>query len=314
METTLGILIGTMNRLPSLKRVLDSLIDKVNVSHEIIVIDAGSTDGTQEFLRHFQGVTFVSDGERIGQAKSLNQVIRNLNSRYFCWISDDNVVAEGVLDEAVSMLDGNARIGMVSLKVKDMIGHLSELPYIGGVWSGILNCNQGMLPTRLMRELGGFDECIRDYGIDIDLTTRVLLAGYQVVFTRKIAIYHYRDYETKTWIDSDARKRRLQNSRELYNRKYANITRRRLNRFKGKKSPIIPIIESLYRIANRRGVSLEKLFGVNERDWRNVISGVYISMWDFLLNWRKPYYLVQKIPVRDIQEILGDVKKSKGSE
>ena len=304
MEITLSILIGTMNRLPVLKKTLDALVGRVKVKHEIIVIDAGSTDGTLEYLRQLKKITLISDGERVGQAKSLNRVIKGLKSHYVCWLSDDNIALDGMLDEALKILESDPQIGMVSLKVKDMTGHLSDLPYIGGVWSGVLNCNQGMLPTGLMQSLGGFDEELRDYGIDIDLTTRVLLEGYKVVFTKRVAIQHYRDYEASTWIDPDARKKRLQNSRELFNRKYVVLVEiAQHKKFKGKKSPFIPIIYSLYRMAGRRNISLEKILGVNERDWRNVFSGAHISVWDFLINWGKPYYLVQKISFRDLKKI-----------
>lgn len=304
MEPILSILIGTINRLPVLKKTLDALVGRVKVQHEIIIIDAGSTDGTLDYLRQLDKITLISDGERVGQAASLNRVIKNLNSHYICWLSDDNVVMNDVLDEAVNILEADSQIGMVGLKVKDMTGHLSNLPYIGGVWAGILNCNQGMLPTSLMQSLGGFDEELRDYGIDIDLTTRVLLEGYKVVFTKRVAIQHYRDYETNTWIDPDTRKERLRDSRELFNRKYVALVEiGQRKKFKGKNSPFIPLIFSLYRMAGRRNISLEKLLGVNERDWRNVFSGAHISVWDFLINWGKSYYLAQKISLRDLEKI-----------
>lgn len=306
MEATLSILIGTMNRLPILKKTLEALAGGVKVPHEIIVIDAGSTDGTLEYLRHLKGVTLVNDGRLIGQAKSLNRVIRNLNSRFMCWLSDDNVVVEGMLDEAVQVLQNDIQVGLVSLKVMDVTGHFSDvLPYIGGIWSGILNCNQGMLPTRLMQELGGFDEEFRDYGIDIDLTTRVLLAGYKVVFTKKIAIQHYRDYETNTWIDMDARKERLKKAQVMFGNKYPFLKKKsstRLSKFiNGNKARLLSSIYWIYKQAAERHIPLGQWLGVNERDWQNIFFCRYVSAWDFLLNFRKPYYLVQKIPAGKIK-------------
>jgi GT2 family glycosyltransferase len=42
------------------------------------------------------------------------------------------------------------------------------------------------------------DEQFCDYGIDSDLTTRILLEGYKVVYTKRAAIHHLRDHDTKS--------------------------------------------------------------------------------------------------------------------
>lgn len=303
MEITLSILIGTMNRLPTLKKTLEALSGKVRIPHEIIVVDAGSTDGTLEYLRGLKGITLVEDGQPIGQAKSLNKIIKNLNSRYMCWLSDDNVVVDGMLDVAVDILMDDMEIGMVSLKVKDVTGAMTDLPYIGGIWSGILNCNQGMLATNLMKEIGGFDENFRDYGIDIDLTTQVLMAGYKVVFTKDIAIHHYRDHETNTWINTEERRLRLQEAQIKYEIKYPflKIEDDHLLRFYlAIRNRLLSVSMHLYKLAKRLSIDVEYTSSINERDWSNLFSSRFISINDFRLGKNEPYYLVQKIRDSDL--------------
>jgi GT2 family glycosyltransferase len=186
-QITLSVVIGTYNRIDVLKQCLDSLIGKIQITNEIIVIDAGSTDGTLDYLEHLQGIRLVCDQVLLGQAKSLNQVFRSLKSKYVCWLSDDNIVINAMLDLAVRIMEENPKIGLVGLKVKDINGSNTSLPYLGGIWqSGVLTCNQGLLRTSLVQKLGGFDEEFRDYGIDGDLTTRVLLEGYKVVFRQVV--------------------------------------------------------------------------------------------------------------------------------
>jgi len=224
VDKTLSIVIGTYNRLGLLRQCLDALIGKIKVTHEIIVIDAGSTDGTLGYLRQLQTIRLLCDEDLIGQAQSLNRVFKKLESTFVCWLSDDNIVQEGMLDLAVSILEQEPEIGLVSLKVKDIRGSHIDMPYIGGIWpSGVLNCNQGMISTKLLLALGGFDEDFRDYGIDGDLTTKVLLAGYKVVLTKQVAIHHLRDHETISWTDENDRKQRLNAARTLYQRKYEKL-------------------------------------------------------------------------------------------
>src|SRR6185503_6770712 len=69
-----------------------------------------------------------------------------------------------------------------------------------------------------------FDEAFRDYGIDVDLTARVLVAGYQVVYIKMIAIHHYRDHQNfRGAIENDQRSVRFAAATDLYKRKYAAL-------------------------------------------------------------------------------------------
>jgi GT2 family glycosyltransferase len=330
-RTTLSIVIGTYNRINLLQQCLDALIGKVKVSHEIIVVDAGSTDGTLDYLRSLQSVRLLSDAERIGQAQSLNRVFRTLESTYVCWLSDDNIVQPGMLDQAVAILKSNPAIGMVSLQVKDISGPYIDQDYLGGIWTtGILNCNQGMLPVKLLKEIGGFDEQFRDYGIDSDLTTRVLLEGYKVVFTKKVAIHHLRDHETASWTDSNGRKQKMESAKDLYNQKYDQLIRSKFDGGYNKKersnSRRLKEIHSYYARVRKKNISLKDwirfvrtdwiilfvTFGIwmsiVEKDWKNLFVARFISKLDFLININKPYYLVQSLPDAFLQRSQGEKK------
>lgn len=308
MDITLSIVIGTYNRIDLLRQCLDSLIGKVKIRHEIIVIDAGSTDGTVEYLGQVRDVRLVCDDGLIGQAQSLNRVFRMLESKYVCWLSDDNLVQPGMLDQAVSILEHDRKIGMVSLKVKDVSGPYVAADYLGGIWpSGVLNCNQGMLPVALMKKLGGFDENFRDYGIDADLTTRILLEGYKVVFTRQVAIHHIRNHEADSWTDSSGRKQKMERARELYRQKYDLLIRSELDGgyHKGARgnSLWLQAVQHLFMLAGQKGIPLKKWIGLNERDWKNLFTARFVSKMDFLMNIHRPYYLVQNIPGKFLREL-----------
>jgi len=328
MATTLSIVIGTRNRLESLKQCLGSLLDKIKTNHEIIVTDAGSTDGTLDYLKSLSEIKLVEDGKPIGQARSLNQVFQTLDSTYTCWLSDDNVMIEGMLDLATSILDEHPDIGMVALKVKDVLGPFTDEPYIGGIAkvTDILNCNQGVIRTELLKSVGYFDETFRDYGIDSDLTTKVLLSGYKVVYTKDVAIYHYRDHAGAPGVfDIEERAQRQERGNQLYKDKYRESFKldlqSRLRRKVGR--TILGWINILFgkTIKNsffsdrliihiRLDLKRELLFGYNLRDWRNLLRCQFISLADFWLNRNQPFYLVQYIPPRlrnqsSIQPLLG---------
>jgi hypothetical protein len=174
---------------------------------------------------------------------------------------------------------------MVALKVRDIEGPFVNHPYIGGISStGILNVNQGMLPTTVLREMGGFNVEFKDYGIDPDLTARVLFAGYGVAYTKQVALHHRRGWrETGRTRPPIRHRRRLSRSIRLYNKLYAE------------KDPP-DLWWSLKRAACRllTPVAARILSPSRARTFHNIMSSRYVSLLDPLRQINKPHHLVQR--------------------
>ena len=300
MQSELCIVIGTRNRKDILAKCLNSLKQEINTRHQIIVIDAGSTDGTIEYLEQINEIQLVCDGKPIGQAQSFNRVLRTVSCRFFCWLSDDNVVQPGILDSAVNILKANNEIGLVALKVKDVKGPKADKPYLGAIYkTGVLNCNQGVIRSDLFKKIGYFDESFKNYGIDADVTTKVLLSGYRVVYTKAIAIHHYREHHAQgEAISKVERARSLEQTPEMYHAKYAHL----IDCNFPKKYEMLArkfvwrCIKALNKILEKNGVKLERISGKNIKDWKNLTQGRYISIFDFYYNRKNPYHLVQRMP------------------
>lgn len=291
---SLSVVIGTCNRRELLRECLGSLIGKISGPHEIIVIDAGSTDGTLEYLQTVGGIRVVADAERLGQAQSLNRVFRQLDTDLICWLSDDNVLQPGMLDTAAGILAGHADIGLVALKTQDVRGPFTQHPYIGGLSPGarVLTANQGVIRRELFRSLGFFAEEYRDYGIDMELTMRVLLAGWKVVLTRAVAIHHFRDHEGNPGaIAAAARTERRAAARQKYLERYAALA---VPTFASR------IFDALLSAGKKSGLlrAGRSLLGYNHRDWTNLLRGRFISKLDFFHTRAQPFYLVQHLPSR----------------
>ena len=294
----LSVVVGTLNRLEQLRRCLDSIFAETATPVRVYVSDAGSTDGTIEYLRSRASsrLTPIFAGRRQGQARAYNEVFALVETPYVCWLSDDNVVVNRGLDVAVGILDAEPRIGMVALKVKDVVGPFADAPYIGGISPiGILNVNQGVLRTAVLRDVGGFSEAFRDYGIDPDLTAKVLFAGHAVVYTRAIAIHHHRSWGEHGSADLAAQMARQRAYLQLYTTKYGALVPggpawalKRLPAF---------LLRMLFA-ARPRLRSAPSVWGIVPRDWMNILGSRYISVLDPLRTRGHPYHLVQWCPPR----------------
>ncbi|WP_347259072.1 glycosyltransferase [Methylocaldum sp.] len=286
----LSVVVGTLNRLDRLRECIDSIRD-ASIPIKIYVTDAGSTDGTIEYLRKIESdcISVTLHQKKLGQAKAYNEIFAKISTPYVCWLSDDNVIVDHGLEKAVRILDANPLVGMVGLKVKDVQGPFSGEPYIGGISeTGILNVNQGVLRTEILQALGGFNEEFMDYGIDPDLTARVLYAGHDIVYTKDVAVLHWRD-----WGESEvlrAQMAKQERYKALYRKKYC---RDESNGYPGRLR--FRVVGAIKRVLTKSS----RLLGSDRaerwaRDWYNVILGQYISLLDPIRSMGEEFHLLQR--------------------
>lgn len=299
---TLAIVVGTLDRLPHLRQLVESVRAQTQTPYQLHVADAGSADGTIEYVQDLAArdarVVPHLAGARLGQARALNRVFAQLDTPLTCWLSDDNVVWQGGLDAAVGILHVQPRIGLVGLKVQDRegpYGNRPTVPYIGGISSlGVLNVNQGMLRTPLLQQLGGFAEAYVDYGIDPDLTMRVLLAGHDVAYTRQVAIHHYRAWPAEG-DEAQRRHARRQEALALYERTFQGDARLGSPWFwRWKKKGFDGVVRLLARLGKHFAHRAEPLCGYHFRDYHNAFHARYVSVFDLVSCRRQAFYLVQK--------------------
>jgi GT2 family glycosyltransferase len=287
------IVIGTYNRLPSLKKCLESIARETSVPYVVEVSDAGSTDGTVDFLRQAMGpqlrVTF--EGKKVGQAKALNAVFRRAATPYVCWLSDDNELVNKGVDIAVAAMEADPSLGMVGLKVKDRAGPFITAPYVGGISStSVININQGVVRSEVMKSVGYFSESFGTYGIDPDLTAKILLAGHDVALTRQVCVMHDRDWPEERLDDPSHPFSQSRQFHALYRAKYdewmGTSTRWFLSR----------LIWKGLRVLFPRSLHLDRadpVLGFLVRDWHNFFAARFVSITRELNRADKTVYLRQ---------------------
>jgi GT2 family glycosyltransferase len=156
----------------------------------------------------------------------------------------------------------------------------------------------------VLRQVGGFSESFRDYGIDPDLTAKILFSGYDVALTKHVAIHHFRNWETDRQSPAYQKIQRLQ---EQYQRKYDA----KYGHFKSSATSWIArkaFWRSLQRMFPKQlNIDAPSFMGIQPRDLNNVFCGRFIRLLDPLLCIDKPFHLVQhcsksKLP----KELPGD--------
>lgn len=116
---------------------LQSLIDQSFGDWELLVADNASSDDTEAICRDFVAkdarVKYVRHAQNIGAAPNFKHVLDWADSRYFMWTSYDDVWGKEFINNCISRLMRDERLGMAftGLEVIDTFGQtIRECPDI----------------------------------------------------------------------------------------------------------------------------------------------------------------------------------------
>src|SRR3989344_4619200 len=109
-----SILLTTRNRAEFLARTVPAIFMQTFKGFELIIIDDGSTDKTQEVIRrlveHDQRVVSVNNGKNLGISKSLNGALARARGEYGAIADDDDPwIDPRRLEKQVAFLDAHEK-------------------------------------------------------------------------------------------------------------------------------------------------------------------------------------------------------------
>ncbi len=201
---------------------------------EVFVVDNNSVDGSAAMVREkFPSVKLIRNDENLGFSKANNQAIRKSSGRYILLLNPDTVIEEDTLTKCTAYMDANPDAGALGVKMIDGKGdYLPEskrsLPTPAVAFSKIFGLSRlfpksrifgryhlgyldrdrihsveilpgafMMLRKSALDKVGFLDEDFFMYGEDIDLSYRLLNAGYRNIYYPETTIIHYKGESTK---------------------------------------------------------------------------------------------------------------------
>jgi N-acetylglucosaminyl-diphospho-decaprenol L-rhamnosyltransferase len=215
----LSIVIPTFNTGPMTLHCARTVLAALPPSAEIIVVDDGSTDGTEELLaRELPDVTVVRLDENRGFAPAANRGVAASRGSIVLLLNSDALVAEGALEALLAAFDTDARLGMAGAQLLDadgapqwsggpaptllwMIGVVSGLGHLARVFrrAGREKPAPDWVSGAAMafrREVwtaaGPLDERYLFYCQDIDFCLRARAAGWRVALIPEARVTHAR--------------------------------------------------------------------------------------------------------------------------
>jgi GT2 family glycosyltransferase len=126
---TLSIVIVSFNARADLERCLDSLREHPPAaSHEVIVVDNGSGDGSADAARRRAGVRVIAMGDNRGFAAANNAGIRASTGAFLLLLNSDTIVPQGAIDRLLGALDRHPDAAAAGPRLVDAQGR-AELSF-----------------------------------------------------------------------------------------------------------------------------------------------------------------------------------------
>lgn len=124
MGELVSVVIPCFNSELFLPKLFDSLLNQSYKAIEVIVVDDGSTDGTEKVIDNYTFKFIASKIEFIhikqansGQAVAINKALKVFKGKYLTWIDSDDWLDKDALREKVEFLKQNGGFGFVRTDV-----------------------------------------------------------------------------------------------------------------------------------------------------------------------------------------------------
>ena len=203
------------------------------IDAEVFVVDNHSQDGSAAYLAsRFQDIQFINSNHNLGFSRANNVAIRRSRGEYVLLLNPDTIVAEETIAEVLQFMDAHAQAGGLGVRMLKTDGssamesrrglptpmtafykmcglcakyprhrrfgryYMSFLPWDAPVQIEVMSGAFCLLRRAALDKAGLLDEDFFMYGEDIDLSYRILQAGFENWY-HPAPILHYKGESTQ---------------------------------------------------------------------------------------------------------------------
>ncbi|GMV50143.1 MAG: glycosyltransferase [Nitrospira sp.] len=210
-----SIIIPVWNNAALTQQCLTALAQVTDgVTYEVVVVDNGSTDGIQDFLKTLGGdVQVICNQDNLGFAKACNQGARAARGEFLVFLNNDTVPLQGWLSALVEEARTHPEVAVVGSKLLYEDGTIQH--------AGVAFSREWFLPYHIYRgfhpqassvsrrrefqcvtaacmlvrrdafdQVSGFDEGYRNGFEDVDLCLKIRERQWKIVYQPQSVLYH----------------------------------------------------------------------------------------------------------------------------
>ena len=211
-----SVLVPFLNSEFYLKTCIDSILNQTFADFELILLNDGSTDGSEDIVKSYSDarIKYYKNDKNLGMVGSCNRLLEIATGEYLARMDSDDISLSTRIEKQVAFLDENPDVAMLGTwielfnampantifqKIKKCIINM------GWVWrhpqnvtlKETLRANTVMHPTMMMRRDALVKHNIKynpeyNYAEDYDLVKQFLMSGLIVKNLPEVLLkYHY---------------------------------------------------------------------------------------------------------------------------
>jgi len=181
----ISVIIPTYNRYSLTKRAIKSVLAQILRPKEIIVVDDGSTDNTQQLQNDFPHVIYIYQKNR-GVAAARNTGIQNARSEWIAFLDSDDEFHPQKLQKQQAFHQENPDIFMsytaerwirngTVMKIPKKYRKIGNNPFLENLSYCNIAPSSVLLHRKILDDVGVFDEALRvceDYDMWLRITQK----------------------------------------------------------------------------------------------------------------------------------------------
>jgi len=128
----ISILLPVFNSAEYLKSCIDSILNQTFTSFELIIVNDGSVDNSENIIKSYSDsrIVYIKNETNCGLIYSLNMAIRAAKGKYIARMDGDDIAESSRLELQKRFLDNNSNIGIVAC----LINFIDENNQARGYW------------------------------------------------------------------------------------------------------------------------------------------------------------------------------------
>jgi GT2 family glycosyltransferase len=165
----------------------------------VVVVDNGSTDGSAERLSRIGWARLIRLTTNVGPAEARNYGVASAKGKYIVFLDSDAVLSKLGLYKLFSRMESNPTIGIIGCRIVNSHTRKTES------WIHALPASSherqefdtysfsaagAIARTQALRAAGPFWDELFIYNEEVDLSIRVLRAGYRILYSPVARVYH----------------------------------------------------------------------------------------------------------------------------
>lgn len=213
---TTSVIIVNFNNFSLLRSALDSIPQCGLENFEVIVVDNASSEGDiRDVARAYPQHTFIPLSENVGFAKGNNIGAARAKGTYFLFLNNDAELTPGGWDQLPKLFSYSHLAVIqptITIAGSRLINNTGlDLNYLGFAWNKnyevaneLKSADQliafsgaaVVIKAAVFNEMQGFNEMYFMYHEDVDLSLRIVNAGYGIQFRPEVTVAHHYRYKS----------------------------------------------------------------------------------------------------------------------